>query len=46
MKSPKGFRGKYFLLAAILAFSTTIVTDNVNILTSEEMQLRGMTTLN
>ena len=108
MKSPKGFRGKYFSLAAILALSTTMtlanetksysetkqnseeqveyteaeeltptseelsvvvvskrikakkskvysasksyvgsinVTDNVYILTSEEMQLRGITTV-
>ena len=108
MKNPKGFRGKYFSLAAILALSTTItlanetksyvdtkqnaeeqveyaeseeltppseelnvaviskrikakkskvysasksnvsatnVTDNVNILTSEEMKLQGMTTV-
>ena len=108
MKQPKGFRGKYFSLAAILALSTTItlaneaksfsettkvaqnqeeysedeeltppseelsvaviskrikakkskvysasksnvsatnVTDNVSILTSEEMQLQGMTTV-
>ena len=108
MKNPRGFRGKYFSLAAILALSTTItlanetksytdtkqnseeqieyaeteeltppsdelnvaviskrikakkskvysasksyvsatnVTDNVNILTSEEMKLQGMTTL-
>lgn len=108
MKSPKGFRGRYFSLAAILAFSTTVtlanqtqsvvatkkeiqkqeelddkeeltpsaeeldvvvvskkiktkqskvysasknyvsktnITDNVNILTSEEMELQGMTTV-
>ena len=108
MKNPRGFRGKYFSLAAILALSTTItlanetksytdteqnaqeqveyaeteeltppsdelnvaviskrikakkskvysasksyvsttnVTDNVNILTSEEMKLQGMTTV-
>ena len=108
MKNPKGFRGKYFSLAAILALSTTItlasetksyvdtkqnaeeqaeyaeteeltppsdelsvaviskrikakkskvysasksnvsatnVTDNVNIITSEEMKLQGMTTV-